>query len=138
MNYADFPYYQGFFHGSLIQSEEDFRTFSERATEFINTITFNRLADSEKLKLHEEKVKKCVCALAEKFFCRSMIFSDGLPDVAKMPEISESIGAYSVSRANPFDYVREVSMSDAEFLKSLKTTAFLYLGNTGLLFRGVE
>ncbi len=40
--------------------------------------------------------------------------------------------------ANPYDYVQEISMTDADFQKSLKGTVLRYLGNTGLLYRGVE
>ena len=136
--YADFPYYQDFFKGTLITDEVTFRTFSERASEFIDTATFDRLADKELLNRHKIKIQKCVCALTEQFFRRNMAFSDGVPDSENMPEISENIGAYSVSRANPYDYIQEISMTDADFQKSLKGTVLCYLGNTGLLYRGVE
>ena len=136
--YADFPYYQDFFKGTLISDEETFRTFSERASEFIDTATFDRLADAELLNRHKTKIQKCVCALAEQFFRRNIAFSGGVPDSENMPKTSESIGEYSVSMANPFDYVQEISMTDEDFRKSLKSTVLRYLGNTGLLFRGVE
>ena len=54
-----------------------------------------------------------------------------------MPETSETIGAYSVEFANPYDYVKEISMSDSDFRKILRGTALQYLGNTGLMYRGV-
>lgn len=114
-----------------------FRTFAERASEFIDTVTFDRLADEELLERHKIKVQKCVCALTEQFFRRNIAFLDGVPSAENMPETSESIGAYSVSHANPLDYVQEISMSDADFRKSLKSTVLRYLGNTGLLYRGV-
>lgn len=136
--YADFPFYQDFFKGLLITDEAAFRTFSERASEFIDTVTFDRLADEELLNRHKMKIKKCVCALTEQFFRRNMAFSGGVPDSEDMPKTSESIGAYSVSMANPYDYVQELSMTDTDFQKSLKSTVLRYLGNTGLLYRGVE
>ena len=136
--YADFPFYQDFFKGTLITDEATFRTFSERASEFIDTATFDRLADEELLNRHKIKIKKCVCALTEQFFRRNMAFSGGVPDTENMPKTSESIGAYSVSMANPYDYVQEISMTDADFQKSLKSTVLHYLGNTGLLYRGME
>lgn len=132
--YTDFSFYQGTFKGILITDEATFRTFSERASEFIDTATFDRLADEELLNRHKIKIQKCVCALAELFFKRNI----GVFNRENMPEISESIGAYSVSRANPLDYVQEVSMTDSDFQKSLKSTVLRYLGNTGLLYRGVE
>lgn len=136
--YADFPFYQDFFKGLLITDEATFRTFSERASEFIDTVTFDRLADEELLNRHKIKIQKCVCALTEQFFRRNIAFSGGVPESDDMPKTSESIGAYSVSMANPYDYVQEISMTDADFQQSLKSTVLRYLGNTGLLYRGVE
>lgn len=138
MTYADFPYYQDFFKGTLIQSEETFRTFAERASEFIDTATFDRLADEKLFELHKTKIQKCACALAEQYFHRNIAFADGIPSADDMPKTSESIGAYSVSFANPYDYLQELSMSDSDFKKALKSTVLRYLGNTGLLYRGVE
>ena len=135
--YADFPYYQDFFRGTLITEEAVFCTFAERASEFIDTVTFDRLADEELLERHKIKVQKCACALTEQFFRRNIAFLDGVPSAENMPEMSESIGAYSVSHANPLDYIQEISMSDSDFRKSLKSTVLRYLGNTGLLYRGV-
>ena len=136
--YADFPYYQDFFKGTLISDEAMFRTFAERASEFIDTATFDRLTDVELLNRHKIKIQKCVCALAELFFRRNFAFSNGVPNFEDMPKTSEKIGEYSVSTANPYDYVQEISMTDEDFRKSLKSTVLRYLGNTGLLFRGVE
>lgn len=135
--YTDFSFYQDAFKGILITDEAMFRTFSERASEFLDTATFDRLADEELLNRHKIKIQKCVCALAEMFFKRNIALN-GVLNHDNMPETSESIGAYSVSRANPLDYVQEVSMTDSDFQKSLKSTVLRYLGNTGLLYRGVE
>lgn len=132
--YTDFSFYQDAFKGILITDEATFQTFSERASEFIDTATFYRLADEELLNCHKIKIQKCVCALAELFFKRNI----GAFNRENMPETSESIGAYSVSKANPLDYVQEISMTDDDFRKSLKSTVLRYLGNTGLLYRGVE
>ena len=134
LTYVDFLFYQDFFKGILITDEAIFQTFSERASEFVDTVTFDRLHDKKILDMCLLKVQKCVCALTEQFFRRNMMLANS----EKMPEISESIGAYSVSRANPYDYVQEISMTDKDFRKSLKSTILRYLGNTGLLFRGVE
>lgn len=138
LTYVDFPFYQDFFKGLLITDEAAFRTFSERASEFVDTVTFDRLHDENILDTCLLKVQKCVCALTEQFFRRNMAFSGGVPNSENMPKTSESIGAYSVSMANPYDYVQEISMTDADFQKSLKSTVLRYLGNTGLLYRGVE
>lgn len=136
MPYADFKYYQDIFKGILIADEAMFRTFSERASEFIDTITFDKLVDEMLLNRFKEKIQKCCCALSELFFRRCS--ADKLLDAKNAVETSETIGAYSVSFANPYDYVKEISLSDSDFKKILRSTALQYLGNTGLMFRGVE
>ena len=136
MAYADFPYYRDFFKGTLINDENAFRTLAERSSEFIDTVTFDRLADEELLNRYKNKIQKCTCALSELLFKKNS--ADRLLNAENMPETSETIGAYSVEFANPYDYVKEISMSDSDFRKALKNTALQYLGNTGLMFRGVE
>lgn len=135
MAYADFPYYRDFFKGTLISDENVFRTLAERSSEFIDTVTFDRLVDEALLNRFKEKIQKCCCALSELFFRRCS--ADKLLDAENAVETSETIGAYSVSFANPYDYIQEVSMSDSDFRKILRGTALQYLGNTGLMFRGV-
>ena len=137
MAYTDFPYYQDFFKGNLIPNEAVFCVFAERASEWIDTVTFDRLQDKDLFNLHKIKIQKCTCALAEKFFKRSLAFLNGVPNSENLPKTSESIGAYSVSYANIYDYIQELSLTDEDFQKSLKSTALHYLGNTGLMFRGV-
>lgn len=136
--YADFEFYTENFHGNLIKNEETFRTFAERASEFIDTVTFDRLLNSSLLNQYKVKVQKCACALAEQYFRRNTAICSGISDTENIPKTSESIGSYSVSYANPLDYVQEISMSDADFQRSLRSIILRYLGNTGLLFRGVD
>lgn len=136
MAYADFPYYRDFFKGTLISDEKAFRTLAERSSEFIDTVTFDRLVDESLLSRFKEKIQKCCCALSELFFRRCS--ADKLLDAKNAVETSETIGAYSVSFANPYDYVKEISLSDSDFKKILRSTTLQYLGNTGLMYRGVE
>lgn len=136
MAYADFPYYCDFFKGTLIKDENAFRTLAERSSEFIDTITFDKLVDEMLLNRFKEKIQKCCCALSELLFRRCS--ADKLLDAENAIETSETIGAYSVSFANPYDYVKEISLSDSDFKKILRSTALQYLGNTGLMYRGVE
>ena len=134
MSYADFKYYQDDFKGTLIKEENVFRTIAERSSEFIDTVTFDRLADEELLNRYKIKIQKCCCALSELFFKRCS--ADKLLDDENAVETSETIGAYSVHFANPYDYVKEISLSDSDFRKILRSTSLQYLGNTGLMYRG--
>lgn len=136
MSYADFKYYQDDFKGTLIKDEDVFRTIAERSSEFIDTVTFDRLADEELFNRYKIKIQKCCCALSELLFRRCS--ADKLLDDENAVETSETIGAYSVHFANPYDYVKEISLPDSDFRKILRSTALQYLGNTGLMFRGVE
>lgn len=86
--YADFKFYTENFHGNLIKNEETFRTFAERASEFIDTATFDRLADEKPFELHKTKIQTCACALAERYFCRNT--ADFL-NQENLPKTSESI-----------------------------------------------
>lgn len=138
MTRVDFTYYCEEFHGNLIKDEGTFRIFAERASEIIDTVTFDRLQDEKLWNMHRNKIQKCACALTEQYFRRSTAIFNGIPDSENMPKTSESIGSYSVSYSNPLDYVQEISMSDADFQRSLKSTVLRYLGNTGLLYRGVD
>ena len=135
MAYADFPYYRDFFKGTLIRDENAFRTLAERSSEFIDTVTFDRLSNEELLNRYKNKIQKCTCALSELLFKKNS--ADKLLNAENMPETSETIGSYSVKYANPYDYVKEISMSDSDFRKILRGTALQYLGNTGLMYRGV-
>ena len=66
MVYADFPYYQDFYCGTSITDAAAFRTAAARASEYIDNVTFGRLA-SNIPEPFAEPVKKCACALAEVF-----------------------------------------------------------------------
>ena len=46
MVYADFPYYQDFYCGTSITDAAAFRTAAARASEYIDNVTFGRLASN--------------------------------------------------------------------------------------------
>ncbi len=68
MAYTDYEFYKDRYYGSMIP-EDDFPRLSERASDFIDTITFDRLVDG--LPANERaaaKVQKAVCAVAEALY----------------------------------------------------------------------
>lgn len=138
MAYADFTYYTSEFKGTLIKDEATFRTFAERSSEYIDMVTFDRLSNSETLSRYITKVQKCVCLIAEMYFRRNYVTADGIPENNDMPKNSETIGSYSVTFANQSDFIQEMKQSESDFRKSLKNTALQYLGNTELMFRGID
>ncbi|MDE6005492.1 MAG: hypothetical protein K2G88_08925 [Oscillospiraceae bacterium] len=136
MAYADFPYYQDFFIGTMITDAGMFRQLSERASEYLDMITFGRLC----LKIpdeYETLVKKCCCAIAEAIY---LFFRDNLDsDSAGKPKTQETIGAYSVSYASISDTISALLNGNSAGLQDyLYRIAMKYLGRTGLLYRGVD
>lgn len=117
MIYADYNFYKEQFCGRSIP-QDDFRYFAARASEYIDAATFGRLEKG----IPEEYVKKiqsCCCALAETEYR-----FDQKSDIS-----SEKNGSYSVtySAKNSSDHNAEK-----------KRIIAMYLGNTGLLYRGVD
>lgn len=65
MAYADYEFYTTSYFGSVV-SETDFPRLAERASDFIDTMTFNRLVDGlPKNERSQKRIKKAVCSLAE-------------------------------------------------------------------------
>ena len=117
MAYADFGYYQDFYLGKLITDMEQFRTLSERASEYIDMVTFYLInTDILKDKSVEKLIKKCTCAIAEAYYIYDITqLNDGNITGAKT---SEKIGQYSVSWANPLDTLE--NLTDGNFQSHLK------------------
>lgn len=68
MAYTDFEFYATIYHGNVVP-EADFPRIADRASDFLDVITFDRLVDglpdNDRAKA---KVQKAVCAVAEKLY----------------------------------------------------------------------
>ena len=65
MAYADYEFYTTSCFGSVVP-ETDFPRLAERASDFVNTMTFDRLVDGLPTNERSQKrIKKAVCSLAE-------------------------------------------------------------------------
>lgn len=65
MAYADYEFYTTSYFGSVVP-ETDFSRLAERASDFVDTMTFDRLVDGLPTNERSQKrVKKAVCSLAE-------------------------------------------------------------------------
>ena len=120
MIYADYRYYKEQFHGVLIP-EAEFEYNAARASEYIDWQTFDRITDKymENESAAALKIKSCCCVLAEAEYSFSR-----RADIS-----SEKNGSYSVTYSAK-------SSSDHSAEKSCIISR--YLGNTGLLYRGVD
>ena len=65
MAYVDYEFYTTSYFGSVVP-ETDFPRMVEKASDFIDTMTFNRLVDGLPTnKRSQKRIKKAVCSLAE-------------------------------------------------------------------------
>lgn len=65
MAYADYEFYTTSYFGSVVP-ETDFPRLAERASDFVDTMTFDRLVDGlPENERSQKRVKKAVCSLAE-------------------------------------------------------------------------
>lgn len=65
MAYADYEFYTTSYFGSVVP-ETDFPRLAERASDFVDAMTFDRLVDGlPKDERSQKRVKKAVCSLAE-------------------------------------------------------------------------
>lgn len=65
MTYADYEFYTTSYFGSVVP-EVDFPRLAERASDFVDTMTFDRLVDGlPNNERSQKRVKKVVCSLAE-------------------------------------------------------------------------
>lgn len=116
MSYADYSYYKEKFHGSLIP-EDSFERNALQATQYINNVTFGRIGSNV-----TEAVKNACCAAAEVYY------SGSVSPRAASGVTSEKVGNYSVSYA--------AAENSGTQQKRLKSAVKLWLGSTGLLYRG--
>lgn len=118
MIYADFSYYRDTYCGEM--AEGDFKRLSRQASAYLDSVTFDRIPSVTDERIME-KVREACCAVAD-----VLLQKEQRGGIA-----SETNDGISVI------YTRGVSntLTDEE---RLYQAAVLYLGNTGLLYRGVE
>lgn len=112
MAYADYSFYQ--MRGGQM-SAPDFLIYSEKASDYIDYITFEHAKTYDDT---ENRLKKCCCALVDE-----MKKTDNISGKS-----SESIGSYSVSFSEN---------TNTEVQKRYGNVCRIYIGSTGLMYRGV-
>lgn len=132
MAYATYEEYRTVYAGTLFTSEEQFLPCSERASDYMDAVTFDRLSGIQYNSDVQRKILKCCCAIAENLRYYDMKMQ---PDAAVSGNMqSEHSGAYSVTYANPLDSLS--TLSGSTFEQYQYQTALQYLGMTGLMYRG--
>ena len=112
MAYADYSFYQ--IRGGQM-SAPDFLIYSEKASDYIDYITFERAKTYDDT---ENRLKKCCCVLADEMAKNKK--REGIS--------SESIGSYSVSFSDS---------STIAFQKKYASICCTFIGSTGLMYRGL-
>lgn len=113
MAYTDFTFYENTYHGNVIPAD-DFERMADRASDFLDVITFDRLVDG--LPSDERaatKVQKAVCAVSDKLYELELAekqalsaaaggtSSGGSGGVTSGVITSKSAGSESISYASP-------------------------------------
>ena len=130
--YADFPYYQDFYCGTVFPDAAVFRTAAARASDYIDNVTFGRITGSVP-EPFTESVKKCACALAEVFELQRQAVVSTNGNSAKKSETQHN---YSVTYSTPAETLTAL-LSGKSVSDYLYSICLRYLGHTGLLYRGV-
>ncbi|WP_312072021.1 hypothetical protein [Anaerotignum propionicum] len=117
MAYATYDYYTSGYLGKSIP-EADFERLSERASEYIDHVTFGRAQDYDDT---TELLKKACCAVAEAYQLNEQGGS----------VVAETVGKFTRN------YAAGVSTMPTESQR-LYTAINRYLGRTGRLYLGVE
>lgn len=122
--YVDYTYYTDTYLGTAIASS-DFAALALRASAHLDRISNNRVAEVVEADSDADTIdliKMATCAMAEELKTQQSQGSDN-------PVQSESVGSYSVTYAKG-------AYATKSNIRKLQETAALYLGSSGLLFRG--
>lgn len=151
MAYTDFEFYAITYHGNVVP-EADFPRIADRASDFLDVITFDRLVDGlpddERAKT---KVQKAVCAVSDKLYELELAEKQALSAAASGTSsstaggtggvnagmvTSRSAGSESISYASPSEMangaktwsaVYQAAGNPQETNKILESAARLYL-----------
>lgn len=122
ITYADYDFYSGDYHGKM--SEAEYAIYAGSASAYIDYHTFGRI-DETALSDNtlSEKIKRACCS------CADLLYSHEKAGGGVVS--SEKVGDYSVTYAN-------ADSSGSDIDKRLYNRLKIYLGATGLMYRGVE
>lgn len=117
MIYADFSYYKDTYCGEM--AEGDFKCLSRQASAYLDSVTLDRIPSVTDEKIME-KVREACCAVAD-----AILLNEQGGGIA-----AETNDGISVT------YVNGTGSKTDE--QRLCQAALMYLGHTGLMYRGVE
>lgn len=113
MPYADYSYYTATYKGTM--PEEDFNRLSRQASAYIDSLTFGRAGRDHPLSI-QSKIKDACCAVADILLKK------------------EQGGELSSQTVGP--WTKHFTSSGRTMDQQQYEAALLYLGMTGLMYRG--
>lgn len=129
MAYCDYGFYKSEYKGNVI-TEDDFSRLEIRAEDKLNALTFGRTENLPDDYMFAVRVKKALCALAEKMadveLANNTLRNSGGVGVSSVSSGSESIS-----------FRADTIISDSEQNKLYLNVVRDYLLNTGLLYAGL-
>lgn len=141
MAYADYKFYIESF-GNVVP-ETDFSRLAERASDFVDTMTFDRLVDGLPTNERSQKrIKKAVCSLAEKMYqielaeknainqASANVTDTNVGNISTGVVTSVSSGSESISYATP-----QQKASGAKEWSAVYTAAGDVQKTNGLLYK---
>lgn len=122
--YADFDYYIGTYGGTVFEESSDYLPCAARASLHIDELTLGRAEANA----DNERVKLACCAIAEQV----KLINDANASMhsGKAQMRSQSVGSFSVTFGTSDELIATAKAQIGELAR-------LYLGSTGLLYRGV-
>lgn len=130
MQYADYEYYvSGYLLGrSPAVPDEDFLFFEKQAEKVLNQHTFSRLVAD--CKLITDDVRDCTCELTELLYQADKAIQQATEQGGVLQSYSND------GESGTFDLSQSI-YTEAGKKKKTREIINRYLGNTGLLYRGV-
>ncbi len=120
---------------TTVISDSDFTLISERASDILDVITFNKIADKG-ISFYplsvQNKIKKSVCAL-----CESIQINGGVTALAQSADDLPSVSIGSFSYGKRFSYGKNSSSgTNSVYGVTIPPLLYMYLTGTGLLYCG--
>lgn len=131
--YADYQYYKDVYLGEAI-SEEEFPRLEKKAERYLDALCFHRIHEVEEKHMTEQLadlIRVTVCEMAEAYKSMSPEYNSMLA-AAVSGISSENNDGYAVSYGGGKDAVTV----DNEQKRVMKNVALMYLGDSGLMYRG--
>lgn len=131
MSYTTFDFYKNTYFGSSI-AEKDFPRVSERASEYVDHLTFNRI-DEENLQKYTVQIQKLCCSIAD-FLNDIDIYNVSISNNDDNRILSsKTVGSISVTYASKVSYVESYITDNSKIDIHIYELASRYLADTGLL-----